>query len=149
VPTRSSRFTIILPAAPQQAAFITELKNTFRQSYQGEIEFLETDLKPHEIVMINITNLFPLRFVTQVHFLREKYLTRLNRPDTNRAKLELHLEGDGHQLPSLTVPLAEEVKSQAIPYLLLAKVMEFDHSHRKWAHWRRLPSLTTTRRRWL
>jgi len=124
VPTRFSRFTVILPTAPQQAAFITELKNTFRQSYQGEIEFLETDIKPHEIVMINITNLFPLRFVTQVHFLREKYLTRLNRPDANRAKLELHLEGEGHQLPNLTVPSGEEVKSQAIPYLLLAKVMD-------------------------
>jgi hypothetical protein len=123
VPTRFSRFTVILPAAPQQTTFITELKNTFRQSYQGEIEFLESDIKPHEIVMINITNLFPLRFVTQVHLLREKSLARLNRPDTNRAKLELHLEGDGHQLPSLTVPSTEEIKNQAIPYLLLAKVI--------------------------
>ena len=122
-PTKFSRFTVILPQAPQQANFVTQLKAVFRQSYSGEIEFLESDVKPNEIVMINITNLFPLRFVTQVNFLRQKYLTRLNQPDSIRAKLELHLEGDGSQFPSLFVPSSEEIKQQVIPYLLLAKVM--------------------------
>lgn len=122
-PTKFSRFTVILPQAPQQANFIAQLKAVFRQSYSGEIEFLESDVKPNEIVMINITNLFPLRFVTQVNFLRQKYLSRLSQPDSARAKLELHLEGDGSQFPSLFVPSSEEIKQQAIPYLLLAKVM--------------------------
>lgn len=122
-PTKFSRFTVILPQAPQQINFVTQLKAIFRQSYPGEIEFLESDVKPNEIVMINITNLFPLRFVTQVNFLRQKYLTRINQPDSARAKLELHIEGDGSQFPSLFVPSTEEIKKQAIPYLLLAKVM--------------------------
>jgi hypothetical protein len=122
-PTKFSRFTVILPQAPQQANFIAQLKAVFRQSYSGEIEFLESDVKPNEIVMINITNLFPLRFVTQVNFLRQKYLSRLSQPDSVRAKLELHLEGDGSQFPSLFVPSSEEIKQQVIPYLLLAKVM--------------------------
>ncbi len=124
-PTKFSRFTVILPQAPQHAQFMTELKNVFQQSYPGEIEFLETDIHtaPHEIVMINITNLFPLRFVSQVGFLKDKYLARLNRPDAARAKLELHIEGDGSQFPNLFVPSMAEVKTQAIPYLLMAKVM--------------------------
>jgi DNA-directed RNA polymerase subunit F len=126
IPTSSSkfsRFTVIMPQAPQHAQFMADLKNTFRQSYNGEIEFLESAVNQHEIVMINLTNLFPLRFVTQVSFLRDKYLSRIHRPDAARTKLELHTEGDGSQFPNLFVPSMEEVKTQAIPYLLIAKAL--------------------------
>jgi hypothetical protein len=37
--------------------------------------------------------------------------------------LELHLEGDGSQYPRLFVPLQDEIKRDAVPYLLLAKAM--------------------------
>jgi len=120
-PTQFSRFTVILPKTP--LPFVTELKNAFRQSYSGEIEFLESDTHFHEIVMIHITNLFPLRFVSQVGFLRQKYLARISRQDAARVQLELHLEGDGSQFPSLFVPAVNEMKAQTLPYLLLAKAM--------------------------
>jgi len=123
-PTLFSRFTVILPQAQQQDSFITALKTAFRQSYHDEIEFLTSDVKPHEIVMINITNLFPLRFVSQVGFLQQKYQQRLNHPDRARRQLELHLEADGSALPPLFVPTQTEVKKQAWPYLLLAYTMQ-------------------------
>ena len=123
-PTRSSQFTVVLPSSPQHPEFVEQLKNAFIASYPGQVEFLDSDTKPNEIAIVNLTNLFPLRFVDQVSFLQQKYEARLQRPDADRAKIEIHIEGDGHQFPSLFVPSMEDVRTEAVPYLLLAKSMK-------------------------
>lgn len=125
--TRQSLFTVVLPAAPQHAEFVEQLKKAFTESYTGEVEFLESDTRLHEIVLVNITNLFPLRFVEQTSFLRHKYTTRMDAGDTARSKIEVHIEGDGSQLPPLFVPSMEELRTAAEPYLLLAKSMHLIH----------------------
>ncbi len=123
VPARIPNFAVTLPKAPEQAKFVASLKEAFRASRDSSIEFLEREGKPNEITLTSVTNLFPLRFVKQVGFLRQKYDAKLKGPDVERAKLELHVEGDGSNYPSLFVPSSEEIKKEGIPFLLLAKTM--------------------------
>lgn len=123
VQTAVSKMSVITPKAPEEADFVSRLKDVFRGSRSGEVEIIDSDVKPNEIVLISLTNLFPLRYVRQLGFLKEKYDLKINGPNAQRAKLELHTEGDGSQHPKLFVPLQEEIKRDAIPYLLLAKAL--------------------------
>jgi len=63
-----------------------------------------------------------LRYLKPLKFLEEKYLRRLEIGGA-RARLELHTEGDGSAWPRLFVASSAEIKLQAMPYLLLAKVL--------------------------
>jgi len=122
-PNMSSLFTVILPQAPEHQKFLGQLKEAFQSAYAGDVKFLYSDNKPNEIALVNITNLFPLRFVDLVGFLRHKYLAKINNAkDVSRVKLEIHTED--YEFPSLFVPSLEEMENEAIPYLLLAKIME-------------------------
>ncbi len=122
--TCASNFTAILPKAPEHSDFMETLKKTLKESRaQGEVTIVESDLKQNEITLISITNLFPLRFITQIQNLKDKYDRRISGSDSERAKLELHLEGDGSQYPSLFVPTSGENVAMGIPYFLLAKAM--------------------------
>jgi hypothetical protein len=87
------------------------------------MEIIQSDIKPNEIALISITNLFPLRFVKQVKFLEDCYKTRISGSDSARAKLELHCEGDGLQHPPLFLHSQEDLKRKGRPLLLLAKVL--------------------------
>ncbi len=83
---------------------------------------METDARPNEITLISITNLFPLRFVRQVEFLKEKYDRKINGPDAARAKIEVHTEGDGAEFPPLY--LTKPPIDRAIGYFLLGKNLD-------------------------
>ncbi len=121
-PTRFSLFTVILPQAPEHQKFLDNLKEAFQSAYTGDVQFLYSDNKPNEIAMVNITNLFPLRFVEGVNFLRNKYVAKINQAkDPSRSILEVHTEDN--DFPNLFVPSVEEIEKEAIPYLLLAKIM--------------------------
>jgi Tubulin like len=120
VQTKIAKMSIIMPKAPEQADFTTKLKEVFKGATRGDLELIDSDAKPNEITLISLTNLFPLRYVKQVAFLKERYDLKM-KANGDRAKLELHLEGDGSQHPRIFVPLQDEVKRDAIPYLLLAK----------------------------
>ncbi len=85
------------------------------------MEVIDSDVNLNEITLISLTNLFPMRYARQVAFLKQKYDQRMTGPNAARAKLELHIDGDGSQHPRLFVPLQEEVRRDAIPYILLAK----------------------------
>jgi hypothetical protein len=121
-PTAVNKFTVILPKAPEQAEFSKLLKETLRETKSGDVEIIESDGRPNEITLVSITNLFPLRYLKPLKFLEEKYLRRLEIGGV-RARLELHTEGDGNAWPRLFVASSAEVKQQAMPYLLLAKVL--------------------------
>lgn len=123
VQTAVSRLSVLMPRAPEQAEFTAKLKETFQGAREGDVEVIDSDVNVNEITLISLTNLFPLRYARQVSFLKQRYDQKLQGPNAVRAKLELHIEGDGSQHPHIFVPLQEEVRRDAIPYLLLAKAM--------------------------
>jgi hypothetical protein len=121
VQTAVSKISIIMPRAPEEVEFVTNLKKIFQGACRGEVEIIDSDDRPNEIVIISLTNLFPVRYVRQVAFLKQQYDLRISGSNAERAKLELHIEGDGTQHPKVFVPAQEELKRDAVPYLLLAK----------------------------
>jgi hypothetical protein len=121
--TAVHQMSVIMPKAPDQADFVTTLREILKGASASTVEFVESDTRPNEIILINLTNLFPLRYVKQVGFLRQKYELRLTGPNAQRAKLELHGEGDGSQFPKLYIPQQTEVVKDTIPYLMLAQAL--------------------------
>ena len=129
VPTAVSKFTVILPRAPEQAEFSKMLKEALRGAKTGDVEIIESDVRPNEITLVSITNLFPLRYLKPLKFLEEKYRRRIDTGGA-RARLELHTEGDGNTWPRLFVASSAEVKHEALPYVLLAKALGLIHEGR-------------------
>ncbi len=123
VQTAVSRLSVIIPKAPEQAEFTSRLKTALQGARDGEVEMVDSDTNPNEITLIALTNLFPLRYSKQLVFLKQKYDQKINGANAARSKLELHIEGDGSQHPRLFVPAQEEVRRDAVPYLLLAKAI--------------------------
>jgi hypothetical protein len=126
VPTAVSKFTVILPRAPEQAEFAKVLKGALREAKSGDVEIIEADARPNEITLVSITNLFPLRYLKPLKFLEEKYRRRIE-TGGSRARLELHTESDGNAWPRLFVASSAEVKLEGLPYVLLAKALGFIH----------------------
>ena len=126
VPTAISKFTVILPRAPEQAEFSKVLKDALREARTGDVEIIESDGRPNEITLVSITNLLPLRYLKPLKFLEEKYRRRIDTGGA-RARLELHTEGDGNAWPKLFVASSAEVRVQALPFLLLAKALGLIH----------------------
>jgi len=122
--TAVRQMTVILPNAPEQQEFVNSLKEVFRGAATGNVEFVASDIRPNEIVLVNLTNLFPLRYVKQLTLLKQRYDLRTTGPNAARAKLELQTEGDGNQFPKLFIPAQSEVVRETIPYLLLANALK-------------------------
>ena len=118
-----SYFTIILPDA-ESKDFRAQLAKELQDARTGEKELIVvrddgqdgTRGKGKEITLINVTNVFPARFIRDVEFLRQKYDARIT-----GGSFELHCEGDGQQFPSLYV---RSVSSKDVmPRLLIAKAL--------------------------
>lgn len=126
IPTRVSQFMVIIPKPQEHGAFAETLNTLFRQQLRGDIptEIIESDERPNEITLVGVTNLFPLRYVKPLAFLKERYEERLSQTDKPaRVKLELHCEGDGTQYPELFVPSRERLITKSLPYVMLAKTL--------------------------
>jgi len=121
-PSKVSCYTVILPKAPELAPFVATLEDTFKKSLSSNMEIIQSDVKPNEIALISITNLFPLRFVKQVKFLEECYKTRISGSESVRALLELHCESDV-QHPRLFLHSQTTLRREGLPFLLLSKVL--------------------------
>ncbi|VVM07157.1 hypothetical protein MAMC_01457 [Methylacidimicrobium cyclopophantes] len=118
-----SNFTVILPKAPEAEDFVKMLREIFWECVQTTArEFLDGS-KPNEIILTSVTNLFPLRVVQLLSFLRARYLERVNGQNPARARMELHIEGDGQSLPSLFLPSRGELQERIAPYLLLGMAL--------------------------
>ena len=74
------------------------LTEAFRGASESEVDVIQNDLKRNEITLVSIVNLFPLRFLRPVAMLRDRYEKRIESGGA-RARLEVHLEGDGTDLP--------------------------------------------------
>jgi hypothetical protein len=125
--TKVSQFIIILPKSGEHSEFSENLKTLFREHLRGGIpvEIIESETKPNEIILLGITNLFPLRYAKLTPFLKENYDRRINTSFTPaRIRLELHGEGDGTQFPELVLPDERALRDKALPALLLAKALD-------------------------
>ena len=124
--TKVSQFLIILPKAGEHVDFSETLKTLFREHLRGgvPVEIIESDTKPNEIILLGLTNLFPIRYAKTTQFLKESYDRRIKLSDKpERTKLELHSEGDGSQFPELLLPDERAQREKALPALLLAKAL--------------------------
>jgi|CZKV01.1.fsa_nt_gi hypothetical protein len=113
----SKLFLIVRPKDPARKAFVDALEREFERFSGVKPLYADSVGKTNEISLIRLTNCFPLRFVEPLKFLKEKYDGR----SSDRARLEIHLEGNGSQHPSLYVPNIEESERLILPYVLLAR----------------------------
>jgi len=133
---RAKHFAIIIPKEPSLEPFIQQLVEILKGCCPVAPTIIYNDSNCREIVFINITNLFPLRYVKQVEFLKEEYDKRIAdvlSKEGSDLTLELHLEGDGSIFPPLFL-LSEKdreqkkretlLHEQAFAWLLLAFALE-------------------------
>jgi len=116
-----SCLSIILPEAAHAAGFLGALRSEFEKAAAGAKVEVISNAKAREITLVNITNLFPVRFIQQAEFLHEKYEQRIRASNSEQARMELHLESEGPALPNLYVEDVEPRKFLA--YLMIGKAM--------------------------
>ncbi len=88
---------------------------------RGGVTFVETTSRPNEICIVSLTNMIPLRTLQITKFLRERYEDLLRTAvNPAEARMFLHTEGDGSQLPGL---YTRQAKEEAAPYLLLGTAL--------------------------
>lgn len=120
-PTKQQLFTVIRPAARDAGQFPTRLDAIIKGSRSIQPEIIENETRLSEITFISITNLFPLRYVEHLKFLREKYEQKLSKAaNPDRIKLEVYCEGDGSQYPRLYTASEEDLRREGLPYVLIA-----------------------------
>jgi hypothetical protein len=123
-PTKLSVFAVIRPQTRDWGSFATQLDGILKGSRNIQPEILQSETRNSEITFINITNLFPLRYVQHLVFLKERYDLRLKQTSNpGRLRLELHCEGDGNQHPPLYTASEEDNRRESLPYLLIARAV--------------------------
>uniref|UniRef100_UPI0026189E9D tubulin-like doman-containing protein n=1 Tax=Runella sp. TaxID=1960881 RepID=UPI0026189E9D len=75
-------FSVIIPKSDDNREFVEELKNAFRANYGQGITFVESADKKNEIVIISLINGFPLRYMSNLKYLKSKYDDRIAREDS-------------------------------------------------------------------
>jgi hypothetical protein len=95
-----------------------------------KVEIVETSGNQQEIVFLSLVNQFALRHLATLKFLRSRYEKMLYAPDGKpagdaaRKRLELHLEGDGSNLPSLHPMSPSELRDSARGHFLIGRLEE-------------------------
>ena len=130
-PTKVVTYTIIIPHVPSAQAFVTQLEEAFRQniSTTGNVSVSivpqNDPRRQHEIVLMTVTNLFPLRFVSQLKYLKEGYDRQVvhhpNAAEKAKNRMLLHLENDGTQHPDVYIKTT--TRNEYTPYLIIAVAM--------------------------
>lgn len=130
-PGKVVTYTVIIPHAPEEQEFVNKLEDAFRQniSTTGNVSVSivpqNDPRRQHEIVLMTVTNLFPLRFVGQLKYLKEGYDRQVvyhqNPAEKAKNRMILHLEGDGMQHPDLYVKTI--TRDEYTPYMILAVAM--------------------------
>ncbi|MEX2264243.1 MAG: tubulin-like doman-containing protein [Bryobacteraceae bacterium] len=123
-----SNLTIIAPEAAEAAEFRRKFCGALRNATTAQTQVVTNKNRPQEVTLINITNVFPARFVSVLDFLRRKYEERLQGSQGKRAFLELHSEGaemklgDGQELPSLFPETYQP--ADLYPWMLLGEALD-------------------------
>lgn len=109
---------IVLPKTTHSNDFSEILKDAFRGAINGDLDFVDTDHQQNEITIITLKNLFPVRMIGSLPFLKNKYCQRIElNPD--RMALELHTEGSLASYPSLFAANASDLRKLAGQNFLL------------------------------
>ncbi len=123
-----SNLTIIAPEAPESADFRKKFCGALRNATTAQTQIVTNKNRPQEVTLINITNVFPSRFVAVLDFLRKKYEERVQGTQARRAFLELHSEGtdgklgDGQEIPNL---FPETYKpADLYPWMLVGEALD-------------------------
>jgi hypothetical protein len=120
-PTRVSTFGVMLPECDAMKDFRKSLSNAFAGAHSGA-DIIAEGARVNEITIFHVKNLFPLRFLSHVEFLRGEYIRRMaSASEVDR--LVLHLEGDGSHLPSLYAPSTEDIKRKGLKFLFMASAL--------------------------
>ncbi len=132
VPRAIEAFAVVLPASGDQQDFAERLGEAFQAARPaGKVTLLTSSDGPDEmpgagrgdeIALINVVNLFPLRFVKIVAAFRDSYEQRISEGRA-RAALELHIEGDGRNLPDLFTAGGNEIAQRLRPALLVGATL--------------------------
>ena len=77
-----SNLSIIAPEAPESRQFREKFCTALRNATTAKTQIVSNTTRPQEITLINITNVFPVRFVSAVDFLRKKYQSDDRKPGT-------------------------------------------------------------------
>jgi hypothetical protein len=111
---RVESFATAMPAPDQNLP----LKTIFGNCSTIPIAWVDTKVRRrHEISLLKFTQLFPLRYLTAVEFLREQYEALLKEsPNSERTHLELHTDRDAKAHPSLFAP---DPKKALLPKIML------------------------------
>ena len=119
---RVSALTIILPDSEDLPEFRDTLRNEFLSNAQvAAKEVITAADRQSEITLVTLASLFPARYSDDVAFLKQRYVQRATGTDAEKARFELHAEGDGTLFPDLFLPEADPKRYLA--HLLLAKAM--------------------------
>lgn len=122
IPTGSqvlvAKTVVMLPKAANKEGFIKEVKDAFRASMGGDLEFIDVENQQNEITILTIKNLFPLRMVGILPFLQQKCDQRLA---TNRDRMEMEIftSGSLQSYPGLFAQSGSDLIKQAGVQILL------------------------------
>lgn len=122
IPTGSqvlvAKTVVMLPKAANKEGFIKEVKDAFRASMSGDLEFIDVENQQNEITILTIKNLFPIRMVGILPFLQQKFDHRL---ETNRDRMEMEIftSGSLHNYPGLFAQSGSDLIKQAGVQILL------------------------------
>lgn len=122
VQTLIEKWIVILPKAPEHEAFLTTLRQAFRDARPGDLEFIDAEGSDNQITMIAVKNLFPLRYLGILPALQARYAARIA-SNPVRFGLELHTEGNLDSYPSLFAKSGEQLRKDALAYLLVAQAV--------------------------
>lgn len=118
-----SMLQISMPRAEgQAAAFRDKLVREFEKQVPGFVskEDVSVNYKPNQIVVVAANAGFPLRYLSNVKVLKEKYDRLMASPEKELNKMVLHTESFGEPLPSLFEKDAMELFKEMERPLLLA-----------------------------
>jgi hypothetical protein len=109
---------VMLPKAANNEGFIKEVKDAFRASMSGDLEFIDVENQHNEITILTIKNLFPLRMVGILPFLQQKCEQRLA-IDRDRMEMEIFTSGSLQSYPGLFAQSGSDLIKQAGTQILL------------------------------
>lgn len=112
---------LFLPECKERPDFADKLADTFRANKTTAVlDVIREGVRPNEITLIRVDNLFPLRFLKPLSRLKERYDTRAATSEANRVLL--HLQGE-EQLSPLFVPSIRELAADRLPDMVLARAL--------------------------
>jgi hypothetical protein len=122
IPTGSqvlvAKTVVMLPKAANKEGFVKEVKDAFRASMSGDLEFIDIENRQNEITILTIKNLFPLRMVGILPFLQQRFDQRMV-TGRDRLEMEIFTSGTLQDYPSLFAQSGADLIKQAGVQILL------------------------------